>query len=495
MTNGQIDLKARARQAMMDEGFHPDIPPEVLNEARNPRPAPSANSGPAPEDLRSLPWSSIDNDSSRDLDQVEYAEKRADGTVRLLVGVADVDATVPKGSATDLRAGTECTTVYTGVATFPMLPDELSTDRTSLVSGQERTAMVIELRITPGGDVDCHDIYPARIRNAAKLAYSSTGAWLEGTGPLPPAAAAVPGMDAQLRLQQETALRLRALRKQKGTLAFSSMEAVPDIANGQLKGLSFLHHTVADNVIEEFMVAANVAMAQYLKEKGALCVRRVVRVPKRWDRIQAVAAEYKVKLPADPDSRALSDFLDQRRQADPDHFPDLSLTIVKLMGPGEYIVEAPGAEQVGHFGLAVEDYTHTTAPNRRYADLVTQRLLKAACGGAPGPYAMAELQAIATHCTEREDAARKVERTMRKVMAASLLSAHIGETFDGIVTGATPKGTFVRLVKFPAEGMVVRGAQGLDVGDAVRVRLAGVNVAKGFIDFERQQQAGPAPKI
>lgn len=490
MTNGQIDLRARARQAMIDEGFHPDIPPEVLNEARNPRPATPANSGPAPEDLRSLLWSSIDNDSSRDLDQVEYAEKRADGSVRLLVGVADVDATVPKGSATDIHAATECTTVYTGVATFPMLPDELSTDRTSLVASQERTAMVIELRITPTGDVDCHDIYPARIRNAAKLAYISTGAWLEGTGPLPPAAAAAPGMDAQLRLQQETALRLRALRKQKGTLAFSSMEAVPELANGQLKSLSFLHHTVADNIIEEFMVAANVAMAQYLKEKGALCVRRVVRVPKRWDRIQAVAAEYKVKLPADPDSRALSDFLDQRRQADPDHFPDLSLTIVKLMGPGEYIVEAPGAEQVGHFGLAVEDYTHTTAPNRRYADLVTQRLLKAACGGAAGPYEMAELQAIAKRCTEREDAARKVERTMRKVMAASLLSAHIGETFDGIVTGATPKGTFVRLVKFPAEGMVVRGAQGLDVGDAVKVRLAGVNVAKGFIDFE---QAGPAP--
>jgi VacB/RNase II family 3'-5' exoribonuclease len=489
MSNGQIDLRARARQAMVDAGFHPDFSADVLNEARNPRPPAQPNAGPAPEDLRSLAWSSIDNDSSRDLDQVEYAEQRADGSVHLMVGVADVDATVPAGSATDKRAATECTTVYTGVATFPMLPDELSTDRTSLVGGEERTAMVIELRVTPDGDVNCHDIFPALICNRAKLAYSSTGAWLEGTGPMPVAVAAVPGMDAQLQLQRETAERLRAVRKQKGTLAFISMEAAPDIANGQLKGLSFVRHTVADNVIEEFMVAANVAMAQYLKEKGALCVRRVVRVPKRWDRIQAVAAEYKVTLPTEPDSRALSDFLDQRRQADPDHFPDLSLTVVKLLGPGEYIVEQPGAEQVGHFGLAVEDYTHTTAPNRRYADLVTQRLLKAACCGAPGPYAMADLQTIAAHCTEREDAARKVERVMRKVMAASLLSAHIGETFDGIITGASPKGTFARLLKFPAEGMVVRGAQGLDVGDAVRLRLAGVNVAKGFIDFERQAKA------
>jgi exoribonuclease-2 len=493
MTNGQIDLKARARQAMIDEGFHPDIPADVLNEARAPKPPSPANNVPAPQDLRSLAWSSIDNDSSRDLDQVEYVEKLADGSVRLLVGVADVDVLVPKGSATDKRAGTETTTVYTGVAIFPMLPDEFSTAKTSLLGGEDRVAMVIELRITTSGDVNCHDCYPALIRNQAKLAYSSTGAWLDGKGPLPPAAAAVPGMDAQLRLQRETADKLRALRKAKGMLTFSSIEPLPEVVNGQVKDLMVAPRTVADNLIEDFMVSANVAMAEYLKEKGALSLRRVVKTPKRWDRIQAIAAEYGVKLPAAPDSKSLADFLEQRRQADLAHFPDLSLTVIKLLGPGEYIVEPPGGEQEGHFGLAVHDYTHTTAPNRRYADLVTQRLLKAACRGAAGPYSMTELEAIAAHCTEREDAARKVERTMRKVAAASLLSGRIGEVFDAIITGASPKGTFARLLKIPAEGMVVRGAQGVDVGDAVKVRLASVNVAKGFIDFERQ--AKPATTI
>ncbi len=492
MTNGQIDLKARARKAMIDEGFHPDIPVEVLNEARAPKPPASANKLPAPKDLRSLMWSSIDNDNSRDLDQVEYVEKLPDGTVRLLVGVADVDALVPKGSATDKRAGTETTTVYTGVAIFPMLPDEFSTAKTSLLGGEERVAMVVELRVTPTGDVNCHDCYPALIRNQAKLAYSSTGAWLEGRGPLPPAAAAVPGMDAQLRLQHETAEKLRAVRKQKGMLTFSSIEASPEVADGRVKDLVIAPHTVAENLIEDFMVSANVSMAEYLREKGALALRRVVKTPKRWDRIQAIAAEYGVKLPAVPDSKSLSDFLNGRKQADPAHFPDLSLTVVKLLGPGEYIVEPPGGEQEGHFGLAVHDYTHTTAPNRRYADLVTQRILKAACAGGPGPYSLEELTAIAAHCTEREDAARKVERTMRKVAAASLLSGRIGEEFDAIITGVSPKGTFARLLKIPAEGMVIRGAQGVDVGDAVKLRLASVNVAKGFVDFERQAKAVPA---
>jgi exoribonuclease-2 len=486
MTNGQIDLKGRARQAMMDAGFHPDFTADVLNEAHTPRPSPQPAAGPAPRDLRSLPWSSIDNDNSRDLDQVEYVEKLADGTVQLLVGVADVDTSVPKGSATDRRAAAECTSVYTGVATFPMLPEEFSTDRTSLVSGAERAALVIDLRISAAGEVTCHDVYWSVLCNRAKLAYSSTGAWLEGRGPLPAAAAAVPGMDAQLRLQLETSRQLRAIRKQKGMLALSSTEATPEMDNGQVKDLTVVQHTVAENLIEDFMVAANVAMAEYLWKKGALCLRRVVRTPKRWDRIQEVAAQYKVTLPAQPDSRALADFLDQRRLADPVHFPDLSLTVVKLLGPGEYIVERPGAEQEGHFGLAVHDYTHTTAPNRRYADLVTQRVLKAASAGAPGPYDETEMEAIAAHCTERDEAARKVERLMRKVVAASLLSGHIGEVYDAIITGASPKGTYARLLKFPAEGMVVRGAQGVDVGDAVKVRLASVNVGKGFIDLERK---------
>jgi exoribonuclease-2 len=292
-------------------------------------------------------------------------------------------------------------------------------------------------------------------------------------------------MEAQIRLQQETSEKLRGIRKQHGALTFGSVEATPVMENGEVKDLTVSRHNVAEDIIESFMVAANVAMARYLKEKGSLSIRRVVRTPRRWDRIQAIAAGFGVQLPAVPEPRALSDFLEQRKAADPEHFPDLSLSVVKLLGPGEYIVEPPGAEHEGHFGLAVQDYTHSTAPNRRYADLVTQRLLKATAAGAAMPCSQAELTALAAHCTEREDAARKVERLMRKVVAASLLARRVGEVFDGIVTGASPKGTYVRLLNFPAEGRVVRGTHGIDVGDRVRVRLAFVDQAKGFIDFER----------
>ena len=485
MTNASFDLKSRAHQAMLDAGFHPDFPAEVLREIQMLK-------GPAPKisgnvrDLRSLLWSSIDNDSSRDLDQVEYVEKLPDGTTRLLVGIAEVDSSVPKGSAIDQHASTETTSVYTGVATFPMLPEELSTDLTSLRDAQERLSIIIELNVNDSGEVKSHSGYPAWLRNRAKLAYSSTGAWLEGRASIPPAIAAVPGMEEQIRLQLETAKRLRGLRQRQGALTFNSVEATPVVQNGEVKALELHQHTVAEDIIESFMVAANVAMAQFLREHGCVSIRRVVRTPKRWDGIQIIAAKFGVKLPDTPDPRALSDFLTQRKAADPDHFPDLSLSVVKLLGPGEYIVEAPGTEHEGHFGLAVQDYTHSTAPNRRFADLITQRLLKATAAGVPAPYSQAELTALAAHCTEREDAARKVERLMRKVAAANLLGHRIGEIFDGIVTGASPKGTYVRLLKMPAEGRVVRGSQGLNVGDKVGVKLASVDVAKGFIDFERQ---------
>ena len=469
---------------MLDAGFHPDFPPEVLREVQ-------AIKAPAPKitgdvrDLRSLLWSSIDNDSSRDLDQVEYAEKLPDGTTRLLVGIADVDSSVPKGSATDQHAATETTSVYTGVATYPMLPEALSTDLTSLCDAQERLSIIIELRIADSGEVTCHDGYPAWLRNRAKLAYSSTGAWLEGRGPIPPAIAAVPGMEAQIRLQLEISKQLRGLRQRQGALTFDSIEAIPILQNGEVKDLALNPHTVADDIIESFMVAANVAMAQFLRERGCISLRRVVRTPKRWDGIQIIAAKFGVKLPDAPDPRALSDFLAQRKTADPDHFPDLSLSVIKLLGPGEYIVEAPGTEHEGHFGLAVQDYTHSTAPNRRFADLLTQRLLKATAAGAPAPYSQTDLTTLAAHCTEREDAAKKVERLMRKVAAANLLSHRIGEQFDGIVTGASVKGTFARLLKMPTEGKIIRGAQGLNVGDKVGVKLVSVNIAQGFIDFER----------
>jgi len=444
-----------------------------------------ANAPTGLRDLRGLLWSSIDNDNSRDLDQVEYAETMSDGMVRLLVGIADVDTSVPKGSITDTQAAAEGTSVYTGVVNFPMLPPELSTELTSLLDGQERFSVVIELRISESGEVSHHDAYPAWVHNRAKLAYSSTGAWLEGRAPIPAAIANVPVMDAQLRLQQAISERLRRLRKERGTLTFGSIEAQPVVRNGEVKDLVVSGHNVAEDIIESFMVAANVAMAEFLKEKGALSIRRVVRTPKRWDRIQAIAAQFGTQLPQSPDPRELGAFLEARNAADPVHFPDLSLAVVKLLGPGEYIVESPGSEREGHFGLAVHDYTHSTAPNRRYADLVTQRLLKAAAAGRSVPYSEAELRAIAVHCTEREDAARKVERVMRKIIAANLLSRRIGEAFDGVVTGAAPKGTYVRLLKFPAEGRVLQGAQGIDVGDRVRVRLLAVDVAKGFIDFAR----------
>jgi exoribonuclease-2 len=486
VTTTPFDLKARAHQAMLEAGFQPDFPAEVAREVQALNQGAPKNAGLEARDLRSLLWSSIDNDSSRDLDQVEYVDKLPDGTVRLLVGIADVDASVPKGSATDQHAAVESTSVYTGVATFPMLPAELSTDLTSLLDAQDRLCIVIELHILDSGDVKTHDVYPAWLRNRAKLAYSSTGAWLEGHGPIPPAVANVPGMEAQLRLQQDTSERLRGIRKLHGALTFGSVETTPVLQNGEIKDLVVSRRTAADDIIESFMVAANVAMALYLKEQSSLSIRRVVRIPKRWDRIQAIASQFGVKLPATPDPRALSGFLDQRKVADPAHFPDLSLSVVKLLGPGEYIVEPPGAEHEGHFGLAENDYTHSTAPNRRYADLVTQRLLKATTAGGPGPYSESELSAIAAHCTEREDAARKVERLMHKVAAACLLSRRLGEVFDGIITGASPKGTYVRLLKFPAEGMVIRGTQGIDVGDPVRVRLVSVNAAKGFIDFERK---------
>ena len=484
MTNAPVDLETRAHQAMLDAGFQPDFPPEVLREAQSAKLRPAESYGVPPLDLRALLWSSIDNDSSRDLDQVEYVESLGDGAVRLLVGIADVDSVVRKGSATDGKAALESTSVYAGVDTFPMLPEQLSTDLTSLLDAQDRLAMVVDLRIADSGEVTAHDVYPAWLRNRAKLAYSSTGAWLEGQGPIPPAAA-IPGLEAQLRLQLETAQKLRGFRKQHGALTFGSSEAAPVMENGVVKDLAVRRHNVAEDIIESFMVAANVAMAQYLKEKRSPSIRRVVRTPRRWDRIQAIAAQFGVRLPSAPDPRALAEFLEQRKTADPVLFPDLSLSIVKLLGPGEYMVEPPGAEQAGHFGLAVHDYTHSTAPNRRYADLVTQRLLKATCSSRQSPYLEAELSAIAAHCTEREDAARKVERLMRKVVAANLLSRRIGEIFDGVITGASPKGTYARLLNFPAEGKVVRGAQGIDVGDKVRVRLTSVDVPHGFIDFER----------
>lgn len=435
-------------------------------------------------DLRNYLWSSIDNHDSRDLDQIEWVERMPDDKIRVLVGVADVDATVRKGSGTDIHASANATSVYAGGPAFPMLPEKLSTNLTSLGPGADRLAIIIEFVVGPDGAVVCADACTALVRNHAQLNYGQTGRWLrDGSGA--PCDSPVPaGLEEQLRLQNEAAMRLHNFRKEQGALTFGSVESVPVLANNKVTGFAALRENPARTIIESFMIAANVAMAQHLRDHHSLCVRRIVRTPKRWDRIQAIADSLGTKLPAQPNPRALGDFLAARKQADPEHFPELSLAVLKSMGPGEYVVEHPGTEREGHFGLAVGDYTHSTAPNRRYADLLMQRLLKATLDGGPCPYSESQLTALAAHCTERESAAQHVERFMKKVAAALLLGPQVGTVFDAIVTGVTPQSTYARLLTVPAEGRVTRGERGLDVGQKIRARLISVDANRGFIDLE-----------
>jgi ribonuclease R len=484
-----LDLTAIAHQAMIDAGFAPDVPNSVLAELQSLKSKPqSAVADSGTRDLRSLLWSSIDDRKSRDLDQVEYAERLPNDDICLRVGIANVDALVQKGSAIDSHAAENGTSVYTGVRTFPMLPEQLSTDMTSLVGGEDRLSIVTEMIIASDGTVKSTDVYPALLHNYAKLSYEDVGSWLDNTGPTPPEVAGVPKMDAQIRLQLEAAQHLSELRKEHGALELQTIEASPVINNlGQVTKLSVVERNSARDLIENFMIAANVAMAQFLTTQGALSLRRVVRTPEHWDRIVEIAHELGEQLPAQPNSRALADFLARRKTADPQHFPDLSLSIIKLLGPGEYIVQKPGpsGDQSIHFGLAVHDYTHSTAPNRRYADLVSQRLVKSVLGERAGPYTEVELTAIAAHCTEREDAARKVERKMRKVGAAVLMQKRIGEVFDAIVTGVSPKGSFARLIKPPVDGRIMRGEQGLRIGEKISVKLLNADPQRGFIDFGR----------
>ena len=414
-----------------------------------------------------------------------WPRRCADGGIRLRIGIADVDALVPKGSAIDAHAAENSTSVYTGVSVFPMLPDALSTDRTSLVEGGERLVVVTELEIGKDGAVRRHEIYRALAVNHAKLDYESVGAWLEGRGPEPDKIAADDALEAQLWLQDRAAGLLKRLREKAGVLDLDTVAVTPVAKDGVIESLRVTRKNRARDLIEDFMIAANGAVARFLAAAGRSAIRRVVREPRRWDRIAEIAASYGIRLPAAPDGKALSDFLAARRAADPLRFPDLSLSVVKLLGPGEYVLDRPGpADDVGHFGLSAPDYTHATAPNRRYADLVTQRLVKAAIAGAPAPYSDDELDAIARHCTERENAANKVERLARKSAAALLLERRIGATFDAIVTGVKRDATYVRLLSPPAEGRVVRGEGGMDVGERVRVRLVRTDAERGHIDFE-----------
>jgi exoribonuclease-2 len=474
------NLQAAAHQEMLGNGFHPDFSPQIEAQIAAIRAAAAVAPGPQVKDLRNLLWSSIDNETSRDLDQIEYAERQPDGSFRVLVGIADVDSPVPKASPIDLHAASECVSVYTGVATFPMLPMELSADLTSLLQNADRPAVIIDFSVSADGIVQSGQTYQALVGNCAQLTYSGVGPWLEKTAPPPPKVAASDDLQEQLLLQDDVAQRMRAARFQSGALAIDSVETTPILLNGQVTGLQAVLKNRATELIEDFMIAANEVIARILSTNGGASLRRVVKTPERWPRIVELAASLGEKLPAAPDSAALNNFLTKRRAVDPVHAPDLSLSVIKLMGPGEYVVERPGDPTPGHFGLAVHDYTHATAPNRRFADLVTQRLIKS--GGA---YTADELDVIARNCTLREDAARKVERVMKKRIAAVALSGKIGQVFQGVVTGVTPKGTFVRIFNPPAEGRVVQGEKGIDVGDQVQVKLLDTDVQRGFIDFGR----------
>lgn len=483
--NHPFDLQAAARQTMIEHGFNPDFPADATLQASNLAANPPISGQNGVVDLRQLLWSSIDNDTSRDLDQIEWAERLPDGKGRVLIGIADVDAFVALDTAIDKYAASETTTVYTGVRNYSMLPETLSTGLTSLLESQDRVAVVIGFTIDSDGHVGGSKIFRALVHNRAQLAYDSVGAWLESRGVAPAKVAASEELQAQLKLQDELAQALRQARYRHGALNIETAETHSVLLNGAVVDIVNQQKNHATELIEDFMIAANQVVATSLENAKVASLRRVVKTPKRWERIVALAAEQGGHLPAVADSAALNDFLTARKAADPDHFADLSLAIVKLMGPGEYVVQRPGDPPQGHFGLAVQDYTHSTAPNRRFADLVTQRLLKAISNTQSSPYTDDRLGAIAQNCTLKEDAARKVEREMQKRIAAVAMSNRIGQSFDAMVTGVNEHGTFVRVLQPHIEGMLVRGQQGVDVGDKIHVTLVRTDVQRGFIDFAR----------
>jgi len=484
MKSHRTDLKSIARRAMVERGLLPDFSAEAMAELAR-IPAVVTNRHSDIRDLTGLLWASIDNDDSRDLDQLTVAEPRPDRSVKILVAIADVDALVTKDSALDVHAKHNTTSVYTPGDMFPMLPEKLSTDLTSLGEGQDRLAIVVEMVIAEDGAVLSSTLFRALVHNHAKLAYNSVAGWLAGVMPEPDRVKAVSGLDAQLRLQSQVAQRLKARRHQQGALSLETIEPRAVFEGEVLTGLRIEQKNRAKELIEDFMIAANQATASYLNGKGIPSFRRILRSPERWQRIIEVAARWGGHLPPEPDARALEAFLVTRRQADPLRFPDLSLAIVKLIGRGEYVLDRSKDGAPEHFGLAVKGYTHSTAPNRRFPDLITQRLIKAALAGEPTPYQSEELKYLASHCTEKEDDAEKVERRLRKSAAALLLESRIGQRFDAFVTGASDSGTWVRLLEPPVEGRMVAGVSGLDVGDSVRVELMSTDVERGYIDFVR----------
>jgi exoribonuclease II len=476
------DLVRIATEAMTERGLQPDFPASVQQQLSS-LTGPGREVDPKIRDLRALPWCSIDNDDSLDLDQLTACEALADGAVRIHVAIADVDALVKKGSAIDAHARFNTTSVYTSAKVFPMLPERLSTDLTSLNPGEDRLAVVTEMVVAADGSFTPAGVHRALVHNQAKLAYDAVSAWIDGAAALPDAARAVPGMDAQLRIQDEAAQRLRQRRHAQGALELETFQPRALFDGEHVVDIRQQVQNRARQLIEELMIATNTCTAQFLARGGAASLRRVVRSPERWQRIADVARKFGETLPKAPDSHALEAFLARRRQTDPLRFPDLSLVIVKLMGSGEYVVEQPGAAPIGHFGLAVRDYTHSTAPNRRYPDLITLRMLKASLSGTEAPYSLGELQALAQHCTQQEDAAQKVERRMRKSEAALLLEPHVGQAYDAIVTGHSASDTWVRIFNPPAEGRLAGGVPELEVGQQIHVKLVSTNVERGFIDF------------
>lgn len=488
MTNGvrpePVDLDEIARRAMIEHGLEPDFPPAVARElAELASVAPDADA--SVRDLRALPWSSIDNDDTRDLDQLTLAQPGAGGATRILVAIADVDTLVKPGSAIDAHARANTTSVYTPTIIFPMLPEKLSTDLTSLNEHQARLAVVVDMTVDGDGAVAATDVYRALVHNHAKLTYEAVAAWLDSEGPMPAAMAGVPDLDRQIRLQDEVAGRLRVRRYELGALDIQTVRARPVVKDGVVVGLEEERESRSRQLIEDVMIAANGSTARFLRERRFPSLRRIVRAPRQWDRLVALAADAGERLPDEPDAAALARFMERRRAADPDGYPELSLAVVKLMGSGDYAVERPGEPPAGHFGLSVQNYVHATAPNRRYPDLITQRLLKSALRGAAPAYALTELESLARHCTRQEDQANKVERQVRKAASAAVLTARIGDSFDALVTGASPKGTWVRTLAPPIEGKLVEGEAGAEVGERVRVRLVGLDVGRGFVDFAR----------
>jgi ribonuclease R len=488
--NHRAILSGIAHRAMLERGLLPDFSQEALAELEHLRvPAitldQSGKGTPGIRDMRNLLWASIDNDDSFDLDQLTYAEGAPSGKVKIFVAIADVDTSIRNGSALDQHARNNTTSVYTAAEIFPMFPEKVSTDITSLNFKQDRLSVVVEMLINADGSLDDSTIYKAWVNNHAKLAYNSVASWLEKNGAIPEAIGSVRGLAENLQLQDRVAQLMKKFRHIHGALSLETIEAKPVFDGDQIQSLEIEEMNRAKEIIEDFMVAANGVTARYLSAQKFPSIRRVVRTPKRWERIVAIAADHKFELPKIPDSKALEEFLIKEKAADPQRFPDLSLAVIKLLGAGEYVAELPDGDVPGHFGLAVKDYAHSTAPNRRYPDLLTQRLLKAALEREPVPYRKDELDGLATHCTEAEDAANKVERQVSKSAAALLLEAKIGEQFDAIVTGASDKGTWARLLTIPVEGKVVHGFEGVDVGDRIRVELISVDVEKGFIDFKK----------